>query len=479
MPAVPSRRSHSADLPKLPHRGVSLLRKPDGTIYVRFRRDGRTKDVTLDAQKPALAIAEAMGMADEFERGALDPWRPKREGVTLQEAGDRWRRSDPRLAASTVKKRGEAVSLLTNRLGPNTPIVRVSAEDLEDVLYHKKRAASTLKGYHARFSTLFSWAVERRYLDASPMDDVRKPRKEKRAPRVMTEDQLERLIRRVHADQLTKRAANGAKLTFHPAEWLPDWLRLGFYSGLRPGEIRRLRWRDVDRKRRLLHVRHTEAGRTKTGDERVVPIYAVTDAVLDACAARCQQLVGPDGGPLYEDLDSPVVPGARGGLMNLNMVAARVREYRREAGLPEHVVPYSTRHGYASTLIDAGVSARTVQERLGHADGRMTQNYVALVAEKHAREEGAFSGPAPTPPAGPDVAADVAGAAPPATSELHPVSDHGGECRNGPAVSRRRSRRAATKNALPGVGKGVSQGAEHETRTRDLHHGKVALYQLS
>ncbi len=465
MPAVPSRRSHSADLPKLPHRGVSLLRKPDGTLYVRFRRDGRTKDVTLDAQKPALAVAEAMGMADEFERGALDPWRPKRRGATLQEAGDRWRLSDPRLAASTVEKRGEAVSLRTNRLGPSTPLARVTAEDLEDVLYHKRRAASTLKGYHARLSTFFSWAVERRYLEASPMDGVRKPKKEKKAPRVMTEDQLERLIREVHADRLTKTAANGARLTFHPAEWLPDWLRLGFYSGLRPGEVRRLRWRDVDRRRGVLHVRHTEAGRTKTGDERAVPIYAVTEAVLDACAARCQQM------GTYEDLDSPVVPGARGGLMNLGMVAARVRHYRREAGLPEHVVPYSTRHGYASTLIDAGVSARTVQERLGHADGRMTQNYVALVAEKHAREEGAFAGPTPD--------ADVARAPSPATSALHPGSDPVGECRNGPALSRRRPRRAAKKNALPGVGKGVSQGAEHETRTRDLHHGKVALYQLS
>ncbi len=172
------------------------------------------------------------------------------------------------------------------------------------------------------------------------------------------------------------------------------------------------------------------------------------------------------------DPHGSAIPGACDGLMNLNMVAARVRHYRREAGLLEHVVPYSTRHWYASTVIDKGVPAWVVQERIGHRDGRMTQNYVDLLAERHALEESVFEGPKEQPPVQPD---DVA----PVTSAPHQVSEHGHPCPQETTDEVGPNRPGSTKNAPGGVSRGVDRGAEHGTRTRDLHLGKVALYQLS
>ena len=49
----------------------------------------------------------------------------------------------------------------------------------------------------------------------------------------------------------------------------------------------------------------------------------------------------------------------------------------------------------------------------------------------------------------------------------------------GPSHDSVRGRTLRTEKRRPQIGDGVSLGAEHETRTRDLHHGKVALYQLS
>ena len=463
---MPAKRTSSDALPKIPHPGVSLLRRPNGTLFVRFRRGGRTKDRALEAQSPSLAYAEAVGLADRFERRAFDPWEERRSVPTVQEAADRWTTADPSLSASTVQKRREIVSLLVGHVGPDVRLDRVSSEALVGLLYGERRATATVKGYHARLSTLFSWCVGRRYLDASPMDDVPKPRPEKKPPRLMTEAQLEVLVARVESDRRTKRAGHGAKLTFHPADWLPSWLRLGYYTGLRPGEIRRLRWRDVDHERGLVRVRNSDSGKTKTGEERAVPIYGVTRDVLAACERRCRAM----GEGL--DPDGPVIPGARGGLMNAGQVAKWVRTFRREAGLPEHLVPYSTRHGYASTMIDKGVPARVVQERIGHADGRMTQNYIDLIAERHALEESVFSGPT-----SPETAATADRA--PATSALHQLSGGGQTCPPEEADSGPARRPDRTKNAPGGVSRGVDRGAEHETRTRDLHHGKVALYQLS
>ncbi|WP_344038492.1 tyrosine-type recombinase/integrase [Nocardioides kribbensis] len=44
----------------------------------------------------------------------------------------------------------------------------------------------------------------------------------------------------------------------------------------------------------------------------------------------------------------------------------------RTVGLPESVRVYDLRHFHASTLLDAGMSIKDVQERLGHANATMT-----------------------------------------------------------------------------------------------------------
>jgi integrase len=48
------------------------------------------------------------------------------------------------------------------------------------------------------------------------------------------------------------------------------------------------------------------------------------------------------------------------------------RKATREAHLPDTVRVYDLRHFHASTLLDAGITAKDVQERLGHANPTMT-----------------------------------------------------------------------------------------------------------
>ena len=61
----------------------------------------------------------------------------------------------------------------------------------------------------------------------------------------------------------------------------PAWLRpvvaLAATTGMRQGELLRLRWKDVDRKARLIDVRET-----KTGEPRSVPIFRDAAASVNA-----------------------------------------------------------------------------------------------------------------------------------------------------------------------------------------------------
>ncbi|SJZ79973.1 tyrosine recombinase XerC subunit [Enhydrobacter aerosaccus] len=67
--------------------------------------------------------------------------------------------------------------------------------------------------------------------------------------------------------------------------------------------------------------------------------------------------------------------GARGGPLDPAIIQKRVREIRRQLGLPESVTPHALRHSFATHLLGAGGDLRTIQELLGHASLSTTQRY--------------------------------------------------------------------------------------------------------
>jgi integrase len=149
-------------------------------------------------------------------------------------------------------------------------------------------------------------------------------------------------------------------------------------TGLRRGEALGLRWADVELDRGRLSIRRalvlagnvptfsepkTEAGR------RSVPLAAQTVAALRAhrkvqVSERLAYADVHEGGDLVfaQEDGSPVHPDRFLDAFHRISQAAGLRKTR----------PHDLRHGWATRALEAGVSAKVVQEVLGHASAMVT-----------------------------------------------------------------------------------------------------------
>jgi site-specific recombinase XerD len=59
-----------------------------------------------------------------------------------------------------------------------------------------------------------------------------------------------------------------------------------------------------------------------------------------------------------------------------------MRRVKKAALLTKRITPHTTRHTFATSLLDKGVDLRTVQELLGHGHIRTTEKYLPTSDEK-------------------------------------------------------------------------------------------------
>jgi len=166
------------------------------------------------------------------------------------------------------------------------------------------------------------------------------------------------------------------------------WLFLAT-TGMRRGEALGLRWTDLQLdtfpgtatiRRAAIAISHKrEAGKTKTGKDRLIELDARTVDVLKGWKARQSQerlLVGPG----YETREHLVftLPDGRG-----YHPERFSREFERKQTSYNRLHPttplprlrlHDTRHTWATLALAAGVHPKVVQERLGHTSIATTMN---------------------------------------------------------------------------------------------------------
>lgn len=138
-----------------------------------------------------------------------------------------------------------------------------------------------------------------------------------------------------------------------------DIMRMALFTGMRKGEIFRLKWQHIDSERGFIHIADP-----KGGPDQTIPLNDGARVVLERHP---------------KDPESEYVfPGHDGGFRrNAHRVVNRIKA---AAGLPKDFRPlHGLRHVYASMLASSGqVDLFTLQKLLTHKSPLMTQRYAHL-----------------------------------------------------------------------------------------------------
>jgi integrase/recombinase XerD len=194
-------------------------------------------------------------------------------------------------------------------------------------------------------------------IDHDPTAELHGPRKTQRLPRVLSRDQVARLLdqpKGTSALALRDRAL----------------LELMYACGLRSSEAVGLALSDVDMDEGML------CARGKGSKERVVPIGSSAIAALNTYIQRGRPaLAGSHGG-------AELFVNHRGGGLTRQGLYKIIQGHARGAGLEELMSPHTLRHTFATHLLAGGCDLRSLQEMLGHADLATTQLYTHLSSDR-------------------------------------------------------------------------------------------------
>lgn len=222
-------------------------------------------------------------------------------------------------------------------------LARLSRRGLAAV--SRARALSAIRHFH-------------RFLDregaarGNPITSVSSPKRSRRVPKVLSLDQIDRLLAAPDESVLGLRDR--------------AMLELGYAAGLRVSELCGLQFEDLNSDERLLVVEG------KGRKRRMVPFGRPAARALERylSASRPHLSVGR--------VDSHVFLNHRGGPISRVGFFKRLRQHAVTAGIHRAISPHVLRHTFATHLLEGGADLRYVQALLGHADISTTQIYTAV-----------------------------------------------------------------------------------------------------
>ena len=247
--------------------------------------------------------------------------------------------------------------------GAETTLEDATTDDVRRYLRHRSEVGANNPTISRNLSVLrqfFKFLQSENVRLDNPALNVDGPKVSRTLPKVISEDDVEALLKAAHKLQ----TAEGIRLTC--------LLEIAYASGLRVTELVSLPTDALNLTSETLLI----SG--KGGKERLVPL---TSSAMNAIAAyervRIDFLKGNNTSKFLFPSRS------KQGYLTRRRLGQLLKELAIQAGLdPTIISPHILRHAFASHLLNRGADLRSLQKMLGHSDISTTQIYTHVQRER-------------------------------------------------------------------------------------------------
>lgn len=350
-----SKKRHKTKYPGVVYlEGVSATGKPEKIYYIRYRKQGKGIEEKAGRQyQDDMTPAKASGLRAQRRLGnelTNKEQRMEESAKKQTEAGKYtieklWKEYKlNRTPGKSLKiDQGRYENYIKPFFGKKEPkeLIKLDVDRVRIKLL-KKLSPQTVK----HVLNLLTWIINygsKNNLCRGISFHIQKPSVNNEKTEDLTPEQLERLLQSIKEDE---NIAVG------------NIMLMALYSGMRRGEIFKLKWEDINFERKFIFLRDP-----KGGPDQKIPINDMTKDLLNG---------------INSDTSSYVFPGRHDGRRTtLGVVGRRIR---KNAGLPDDFRPmHGLRHVYASMLASSGkVDMYVLQKLMTHKSPKMTQRYAHL-----------------------------------------------------------------------------------------------------
>jgi integrase/recombinase XerC len=225
-------------------------------------------------------------------------------------------------------------------------------------LYGQNYTKSTTARKLATLRSFYKFLIRREILATNPLATIRTPKQEKRLPKCLDLEQVQKLL---------DAPGDGDLLSARDKAML----EVLYSSGIRVSELVELEMVDLDLQEGVLRVRG------KGRKDRLTPIGSQAIKALQ----RYFELRAVDN-KSQGSHNHRVFLNKHGEPLSTRSVRRKLDKYLMAAGLDPGISPHTLRHSFATHLLNNGADLRSVQELLGHQSLSTTQIYTHLTTQR-------------------------------------------------------------------------------------------------
>lgn len=271
-----------------------------------------------------------------------------------------------RLDAKTIKAYRIDLTQFVQQIPADT-ISAITPNILETFIgkLHQTYSPKTVKRKIASVKAFFHYLEYREILEKNPFSRLQiKFREPMILPKTIPLPTIEVFLSTIYQQRTSARTSYQRKNALRDAAVI----ELLFATGIRISELCSLQMYNVNLQERtiLIHGKGSKERKIQIGNEDVAAILTEYQATFEAEIRTCNHFfANQNGSPLSDQA-----------------IRRMINKYTSLAAIELHITPHMFRHTFATSLLEADVDIRYIQEMLGHSSINITEIYTHVAMSK-------------------------------------------------------------------------------------------------